>query len=272
MTLHEFLDCNYGDDGDDVLRRMLDGGADPNKREGLLSEAPLHVAIRRRRASAVGILLDRGADIDAQTAGGKTAYAHAVRRGFDEVAEPLRLRGASTLLNQPDHLAVAIVNGHLDEARTILAAHPGAARTGNGEEDRLLADVAGRNETDPVELLISAGADLEAQGLDSGTPLHQAAWFGQPDNARLLIDSGAPLDIFDATHESSPIGWAVHGSRYSGGAEGRQDAYVALVRMLLAAGSSLHYPGEPQTDTYFQRLLEDATSRVGEVLRNGRPQ
>ena len=119
--------------------------------------------------------------------------------------------------------------------------------------------------------MISAGADLEAQGLDCGTPLHQAAWFGQPDNARLLIDAGAPLDIFDATHESSPIGWAVHGSRYSGGAEERQDAYVALVRMLLAAGSSLHYPGEPQTDAYFQRLLEDAASRVGEALRNGRP-
>ena len=178
--------------------------------------------------------------------------------------------GSSTSLNQPDQFAVAIVNGRLDEARTILAAHPGAVRTGNGEEDRLLADVAGRNETGPVELLISAGADLEAPGLDSGTPLHQAAWFGQPDNARLLIDAGAPLDIFDATHESSPIGWAVHGCRYSGGAQERQDVYVALVRMLLEAGSSLHYTGEPQTDAYFQRLLKDATPRVGEVLRNGR--
>ena len=186
------------------------------------------------------------------------------------MAEALRVRGASTSLNQPDQFAVAIANGRLDEARTILAAHPGAVRTGNGEEDRLLADVAGRNETGPVELLISAGADPEAPGLDSGTPLHQAAWFGQPDNARLLIDAGAPLDIFDATHESSPIGWAVHGCRYSGGAQERQDAYVALVRMLLAAGSSLHYPAQPQSDAYLQRLLKDATPRVGEVLRSGR--
>jgi hypothetical protein len=102
--------------------------------------------------------------------------------------------------------------------------------------------------------------------------LHQAAWFGQPDNARLLISAGAPLDVFEAPHESSPIGWAVHGSRYSGGAEERQDAYVALVRMLLAAGSSLHYPGEPKSDAYFRRLLVDATPGVGEVLRNARPQ
>lgn len=266
MTLHELLDCNYAADGDDVLRRMLDDGADPNTRDGPLSETPLHVAARRRRASAVEILLDRGVDIDATNAGGKTAYAHALRRGFDEVAELLRKRGADTALNESDQLAVAIVKGRLDEAREILTAHPAAARTGNSEEDRLLADVAGRNDTRPVELLIDAGADLTATGLDSGTPLHQAAWFGQPDNARLLVDAGAPLDVFDATHQSSPLGWAVHGSRYSGGAAARQDAYVALARMLLAAGSSLHYPDDPGGDAYVNRLLQDASPQVRDVL------
>ena len=79
--------------------------------------------------------------------------------------------------------------------------------------------------------------------------------------------SGAPLDVFDATHESTPIGWAVHGSRYSGGAEARQDAYVALVRMLLTAGSSLDYPGEPRGDAYTRRLLDDASPPVREVLQ-----
>jgi len=238
---------------------MLDDGADPNEREGSLSETPLHVATRRRRAGAVEILLARRADIDAKTAGGKTAYAHAVRRGFDDVAAPLRKQGADTVLNEPDRFAVAVVEGRLDDARAILADHPEVARTGNPEEDRLLADVAGRNGSPPVELLISAGADLTAPGLDSGTPLHQAAWFGQPDNARLLIDAGAALDIFDTTHASSPIRWAVHGSRYSSDAEARQDAYVALVRMLLAAGSDLEYPGETQSDAYSRRLLDDAS-------------
>jgi len=270
VELHDFLDCNYGPDGDEVLLRMLDGGADPSKRQGPRAETPLHVATRRRRTSAVEILLAHGADIDAKTSGGKTAYAHAVRRGFSDVVQSLLIRGARTDLNQADRLAVAIVNGYLDEARTILAAHPDAARTGNPDEDRLLADVAGRNRTESVALLITAGADLTAPGLDSGTPLHQAAWFGQPDNARLLIDAGAPLDVFDATHQSSPLGWAVHGSRYSGGAAEHQDAYVALVRMLLEAGSSLHYPNQPGSDAYFRRLLEDATSQVAEVLRGAK--
>lgn len=271
MTLHEFLDSNFGANGDEVLRRMLDGGADPNMPEGPLSETPLHVATRRRRASAVETLLDRGAYIDAKTAGGKTAYAHAVRRGFDDVAELLRTRGAGTELNEPDRLAVAIVEGRLHEARAILKAHPHVARTGNPEEDRLLADVAGRNDSRSVEFLIGAGADITAPGLDSGTPLHQAAWFGQPDNARLLIDARAPLDVFDAVHQSSPIGWAVHGSRYSGDAEMRQDAYVALVRLLLAQGSSLHYPDEPKGDAYLRRLLDDASPRVRDVLKGESP-
>ena len=66
-----------------------------------------------------------------------------MRRGFDEVAELLRERGADTTLNQPDRFAVAIVNGRMDDAGKILQAHPDAVRTGNAEEDRLLADGEG---------------------------------------------------------------------------------------------------------------------------------
>jgi ankyrin repeat protein len=273
MDLHELLDWSYGPYGDDRLTRALAGGADPNDHRGPGAETPLHVAARRRRRRAAEILLAHGADIEARTAGGKTAYAHAVRRGFDDVVEALLAHGARTDLSDADRLAVAMVEGRLDEARAILAASPGAARTANPEEDRLLADVAGRPGTERVALLIGAGADLTARAMDSGTALHQAAWFGQPDNARLLIDAGAPLDDFDATHHSSPLGWAVHGSRYSGGAEEHQDAYVALARMLLEAGSSLRYPGEADGDggdSYFQRLVKDATPRVAELLRAAR--
>ena len=266
MTLHELLDLHYCANGDETLRRRLGDGDDPDQRHGPRAETPLHVATRRRRATAIDMLLSHGADIDARTAGGKTAYAHAMRRGFDEVAALLVERGASTQLNEADRFAVAVVNGRLDEARAILEAHPGVARTGNPEEDRLLADVAGRNGREPVTFLINAGADLNARGLDAGTPLHQAAWFGQPGNARLLIDAGAPLDVFGDAHESSPLHWAAHGSRFSGGAEERQDAYVELTEMLLAAGSSLHYPGDPDGDAYRKRLLEDATPRVRDVL------
>lgn len=270
MKLDEILDFNYGPNGDETLRRMIADGADLEERFGPLRETPLHIATRRYRTTAVKILLDHGADIDAKTAGGKTAYAHAIRRRFNDLAKLLAARGASDALNDADRFAVALVNLRLDEARKILAAHPEVARTGNPEEDRLLADLTGRNKTEPVSLLIDAGADLTAPALDGGTPLHQAAWFGQPDNAKILIDANAPLEVFDPVHGSSPLGWATHGSRYSGGADERQDAYVAVTQMLLDAGAKLHYPDEPQGDRYYRRMLADASPRVAELLKRAK--
>ncbi|MDH3592164.1 MAG: GNAT family N-acetyltransferase, partial [Planctomycetota bacterium] len=268
IPLHEWIDLHYGDDGDAELARRLDvGGEDLDARRGTRSETPLHVAVRRRRVGATTILLDRGADIDARTAGGKTAYAHAARRGFSELVDQLATRGADIALSDADRFGVAVVNGRLDEARDLLAAHPDVVRTGNPEEDRLLADVAGRDATEPVAWLIEAGADLTATGLDGGTPLHQAAWFGQPEHVRLLLAAGAPFEVFDPVHQSSPLGWAVHGSRHSGGAEAREAKYVECARRLLKAGAHLYYPGEPEDDAFLRRLLRDASSSVEALLR-----
>jgi len=256
MDLHRLLDWEYSDEG---LRALIEGGADVNERRGARGETPLHVAAVRRRAGAIAVLLAHGADAEARTVGGKTAYVHALRRGFDDVVAVLAGRGAVEL-TAADRLAVALVDGKLDGARAILAAHPGAARTGNPEEDRLLADVAGRPGTERVKLLVDAGADLAATGLDGGTALHQAAWFGQPGNARLLLDAGAPRDVYDDTHDSSPLGWAVHGSRYSGGADEAQAAYVALVQMLIQAGGGL------RDQAFLERLRGDASSQVLALL------
>lgn len=266
VTLHDLLDWHYGSDGAATLRLRLGEGAEVDGRHPDSGETPLHVAVRRRRLEATRILLDHGAEVDARTVGGKTAWTHAVRRGFGEVADLLADRGADTRLEPADTFAVAVVSGRLDDAAELLREHPGIVRTGNPEEDRLLADVAGRGDLRPVRFLVEAGADLEARALDDGTPLHQAAWFGQPENARCLVDAGAPLDVFDRAHRASPLHWAVHGSRYSGDSEKRQDAYRAIVSLLLEAGAALHYPDEPEGDAYLRRLHQDATDAVRVLL------
>ncbi|REJ79347.1 MAG: ankyrin repeat domain-containing protein [Acidobacteria bacterium] len=263
--IHHLLDWEYGPEGDKKLRMLIAEGEDVNG-YGPLGEMPIHAAARRRRLDSIRILLELGADMNSRTKGGKTAYAHCARRGFTEICEFLESKGADTALNAADEFAVAVVEDRLDDAAEILAENPGVQNTGIPEEDRLFADVAGRAMPHLVEFLIEAGADLTARGLDDGTPLHQAAWFGEPDNAELLIEAGAPLDIFDKCHESSPLHWAVHGSRYSGDAEIRQSRYMRLVEMLLDAGSSLNYPGD-DSEAYVRRLYDDATEAVREVLR-----
>lgn len=262
--LNHLLDDEYSLDG---LNALLMAGADVSRIDPLTGEAPIHVAARRRRLEAVQRLLDAGAEIDVHNSNGKTAWAHCVRRGFDEIAEVLAQRGADTSLPPADAFAVALIHQDLDRARQILDAHPGVQRTGNPEEDRLLADLAGRLATRPVAFLIEVGADLVAPALDDGTPLHQAAWFGSPQNARLLVEAGAPLDSWDSVHHMTPLGWAVHGSRYSGDAEIRQDAYVAIVRLLLGAGATLEHPESyPPASNYLTRLRRDASPAVLELL------
>lgn len=266
ISLYELLDTRF--DAVELARR-LERGEDPNTVDRATGEPALFTAARRRRLEAADLLLAHGADPDRTGPGGKTPWAHAIRRGFEEVSDRLAAAGCRQDLTDADRLAVALSRKDFDEARAILDQHPGAARTGNPEEDRLLADMAGRMEPEPVRMLIEAGAPLSVPGLDDGTPLHCAAWFGQPTNARLLLDAGAPVDVFDSCHDSSPLHWAVHGARYSGGAEQRQGAYVELTLMLLEAGSRLTYPKEIRekgTRSYAQRLLDDATPAVRAVL------
>lgn len=266
MTLHALLDTEYGRFGDVRLRSILRKGADLEMCRGPAAETPLHVAVRRCRLHAVQLLVRAGAKINAPNAYRKTAYAHAARRGFTAIAIYLTDQGASTSLTEADQLAVAMSSGREAEARQILSASPHLAQTGNPGEDRLLADMAGRNADWPVRLLIDAQASLTAPGLDGGTPLHQAAWFGQLNHVHTLLAAGAPLEVSCTDHNSCPLGWAVHGSRESGGANSRQEVYTAIVTTFLNAGARLYY-ADDDTDAYYRRLLRQASRSVQVLLR-----
>lgn len=251
-----------------LVEALLERGADPDEPAGPAGETALHVATRRRRLPAVRMLARRGVRLDARNAGGMTAYQHAVRRGFEEIAAALAELGADTTLTASDRFAVALVKGDLDAARAMLADDPGLVRRFGPEEARLLPDLAGRLErTEAAALLLEAGADIAARGLDGGTALHQAAWFGQPEAAALLLDEGAPLEVLCTVHRSTPLGWVCHGSRYSGGAEERAEVYARIAELLLEAGASLAHPDAPEQDSAGGWLLADASEPVAAVLR-----
>ncbi|MEZ5041366.1 MAG: ankyrin repeat domain-containing protein [Saprospiraceae bacterium] len=262
--LHYLLDWAY----DPVkMDEVLKNGADPNERYWKYEETALHVAVRRRRLDCIDVLLSYGAAIDAKTKGGKTAYAHAIRRGFTEISDHLAALGADTGLNTADELAVVLCKHDLDQAQAILATHPGLVVNMNAEEARILPDLAGRPMPAAVGLLLDAGIDITSRGLDEGTALHMSAWFGQLEVTRLLIARNAPLDIQGDLHNMSPLGWVVHGSVYSGSAESHKMDYAEIARALLEAGASLAHPSEPEKDPHGSWLLEKVSKEVEKVLR-----
>lgn len=261
--LHYLLDWNYTPE---KMQAALENGADPNVRYWKYEENALHVAVRRRRLEAISPLLKHGVDINAKTKGGKTAYAHAIRRGFTEISDFLESKGADTFLNTADQLAVALGKGEIEKASALIAEDPDLVPQMNPEEARILPDLTGRNRTDVVRLLLEAGIEITSRGLDEGTGLHMAAWFGQAENTQLLIDHQAPLEIRGDLHNMSPLGWVVHGSIYSGSAQSHADVYTQIARILLEAGASLRHPDIPE-DLSGAWLLKEVSPGVEAVLR-----
>jgi ankyrin repeat protein len=56
----------------------------------------------------------------------------------------------------------------------------------------------------------SLPADPNELDAERSTALHQAAWEGDLDRIRLLLDAGADSSITDRRFGSTPLGWAEH--------------------------------------------------------------
>ncbi len=261
ITHQKDFPLHYKLDRDFQLNSFLilveDGNLDAQV--GPIQESPLHVAARRRRLQAIKILVQKGCPLDDQTRAGISAYAHAKRRGFNEVAEYLKESGAKTSLTLSDQLSVSLSNQDYQQAVNILESDPELVPSMDAEEARIFPDLAGRMESESINILINRGIDLGSRGLDGGTALHMAAWFGSLKNLQILINAGADLEDYGDVHKLTPLGWAAHGSRYSGGANQRQEVYLDIAKTLLDAGASVQNPTD-ETDTtgvYLQKMASD---------------
>jgi uncharacterized protein len=83
--------------------------------------------------------------------------------------------------------------------------------------------------------LLDAGAQSDVPGLFNATPLHWAANLGLERLVARLLEKGADVNRRDTKHDSSPVGWALHGWHNSPpGSCGHHHEVVAL---LVSAGA-----------------------------------
>lgn len=258
-VLHWLLDSHCVPE---AVEHLLAEGADPDLPSGQHGERPLHVAVRRRRLEMVELLVRAGASVDAPTSGGMTAWRHALRREFPELGERLAALGADTTPTPADELALALLAEDLPAAQALLEAHPDLLRDAPPEELRLLPDLASKGRLKALAWLLDQGVDPTVRGLDGGTALHCAGWFGVPEAVALLVERGAPVHLRGDDHDSTPLAWVTHGSRFSGDAEARQDAYAACARTLLEGLAP--FP-EPE-DRHDHWQLAQASEAVAAVL------
>lgn len=78
----------------EIVRVLIDAGADVNTHASRYSETPLHYAGRSGLVTICQALIEAGADVNAVSSSGDTALQSAVSRGLPEVARLLLANGA----------------------------------------------------------------------------------------------------------------------------------------------------------------------------------
>ena len=196
-----YLACANGNA--DMIRLLLEVGADPNQADPT-GETPLMTAAKVGNVEAMKVLLDRGAAIDAKDpAFQQTALMGAVRENHSDVVRLLVERradvnaqtrtGATPPWVLPNSVpgfghGIGIVRGGLPErgSRYLI---PGALTP--------LLYAARDGRLDSARALLAAGADIERADANGITPLLMAIANNHMDVARFLVERGANVNVMD---------------------------------------------------------------------------
>jgi len=176
----------------DIVSLLLDKGADVNAQDADGYTA-LSIASRNGHTEVVKLLLDKGADVNVQDADGDTALIWASRNGHTEVVKLLLDKGAD--INAKDKygdtaLILASRKGHTEIVKVLLNAGADInAKDGNDWTALMLASFYGHTEI--VKVLLNAGADINAKYNAGNTALILASEKGHTEIVELLKQYGA---------------------------------------------------------------------------------
>jgi len=156
----------------EIIRFLLDAGADPNKHS--VGVTPLNSAAANNHIETVRILLNAGARFDVSDSEGLTALGHAMSI---EVAELLLNAGADI---KDASLADAVAHGSIEFIQYLL--EKGADLEKDNSDDLTpLMEAAKRGREDVVKLLIEYGVTIDTKAIEMATRM------GHMSIANLLI-------------------------------------------------------------------------------------
>jgi ankyrin repeat protein len=117
----------------------------------------------------------------------------------------------------------------------LLVEHPTLATALSAASRRHLAHAARNNDIIAARLMLAAGLSVDTFSQHHATPLHWAAWHGNAELVRLILEQHPQLENADNDYKSTPLGWAIHGSE--NGWHRQTGDYGATVSALLDAGA-----------------------------------
>ena len=176
-----------------VIKILLEKGVDVNER-GIYGESALHWAAVKGNTEAVRLLLEGGADV--------TLRANAPVLDLDAQAG-----------NFPDAIERALINlQKFEEQRLAQLAGRSlqigvVSRLAFAEGDTPLHSAAQWGDSTIVKMLLSNGADVDAENNFGQRPLHYACVFRHKEIVKILLDSRADIEVKDKNGHT-PLGLA----------------------------------------------------------------
>lgn len=177
----------------DMLKALVDKGADVSGRTSVFDKTPLHWAAFFKQEAVAEYLLEKGALIEALDAEERTPLHMAALEGSLEILEIFLRAGAS--VNKKDRAGKSAIHGAAEkgtgEMVTALIRNgaDGGDRAGRGDTPLHWAAFKGNIETAGV--LLSRGADANAADDDGYTPLNWSQMEGRREMSRFLHSRGA---------------------------------------------------------------------------------
>ena len=176
--------------------------------EGTEIGLAMHAAAEGGHEEVVNYLLEHGAPVSARHGNGNTPLHYAAKGGNAAIVQRLLLKGAeidasNNLVLTP--LYVAADGGHVAAALALMTAganvNPRWSLFGNS----VLQRASERGDVDIMRAAIERGADLDVVDGRGQTLLHAAASSNNPEAIDVLVEAGANIEAQHAQFRSTPL-------------------------------------------------------------------